>query len=109
MYELNIQKMLEHRGSVVHCSTEDDAKRFMMYMKEYHNRKCNNWIDGETAWRVYEEKTVYYPYFERKDSKLLYGSLDKVESHYVVEFSELLPVPDLPIGTVECDLAMLFS
>ena len=101
MIELNMDILNDYPGAVVHCGTEDEAV----------HRKVSNWRGENSEWDVYKERTVYYVYWDRPGSKMLYGHTDSlVNTSCVVEFSTLIcDTVDLPIRLSDMEIESLIG
>lgn len=109
MIELNMDILNDYPGAVVHCGTEDEAVHLLRYLKKYYPRKVSNWRGENSEWDVYKERTVYYVYWDRPGSKMLYGHTDSlVNTSCVVEFSTLIcGTVDLPIQLSDMEIESL--
>lgn len=97
---IDVEYLLNTPGSAVFCSTEEEAKQFLSYMKEHYPDKCEYWGNGETRFRTGGIGYTFYWIAGTRDwrfDNLMFGNISELlnDNYTVLNFYELLESKDL--------------
>ena len=97
---IDIEYLLNTPGSAIFCSTEEESKQFLSYMKEHCPEKCEYWEDGETRFVAGGIGYTFYWTAGTKDwrsDNLMFGNISELlyDNYTVLNFNELAEVKDI--------------
>lgn len=105
---IDVEYLLNTPGSAIFCSTKEEAKQFLSYMKEYYPDKCQQWEDGETRFSSGGIGYTFY-WMDRPDNwrldNLMFGKISELlhGNYTVLNFYELVEAKDLEESEMSID------
>lgn len=94
--KLCIEYLIRNAGTAVYCTTEDEAKDFILYVKEHYSSLCRSWDVYETHFDEYANG-VGYTFYWKDDLRwnkghLMYGRIESIRDggYEVIDFSEFM-------------------